>query len=145
MDFEEYFRVERVDSSPASGRLYIFYRQIQQALGHKDFPSLEPEKQDLLQRFRIQTLRLRYYSNVAKNFQTTHNERLQQAYKLVRRPLVDFSKLSRLDAMTEIEVFSQASISIQHPTVTIVRNLLYGLKSLSPTTIPSSWTTGHNQ
>ncbi len=84
--------------------------------------------------------RLLYFDNVVDQFQKEHADLLAKAYQQANLPIVNFVKLSRKQALSEIESFVKATHLFADLSIVRARLLLTeGLRNLSPKYIPSTW------
>ncbi len=141
-NYTAYFAGTRVDSPARPGPLDSFYRNLQQALGHKDWTEEQNPVGLNLRKLQQQTLRLRYFSSVVKNFQHIHQETITKGYADIGRRAPDFSTMSRQQCLQEIDAYIVATEGSALESTKELTGLLYdGLLHLVPEIILDHWTT----
>ncbi|MDC3958314.1 LysM peptidoglycan-binding domain-containing protein [Polyangium jinanense] len=128
-----------VVDDPQSGQLRDYYDALHALLAHPDVPA---DERAALSARRDHTVRLLYYRRtVAPRFAAHHAEVIRDGYRSLGLPAVDYSVLSRRDALAQIEAFSSRARAAGAPEAAVVlANLLErGLRDLDPAVIPDGW------
>lgn len=134
---EEYFRGDRQIADTQSGPLRDHYNNIQSLLQN---PELPREERARLQEERDRTIRMIYYSKtVAPNFAEAHRSALNEGYRAVGSEAPDFARLSRRDALREIDGLARRIGADSPEAARRAIELLRGLRDLDSRSIPSSW------
>lgn len=144
---------ELESENPQRGPLYEIYNSLQRLRGSAESKDAAADYDGMIAR----TLKLRFYQNVSDNFQKTFGPELEAAYKELGLPMPDFSKLSRREAVKEIEKFQAAFDEKQTSESSEVeggmipkpaamsaateraRLLLDGFKDMSPSFFGATW------
>ncbi len=149
-EYPAFFGGNKIPGSAHSGPLFVFYQTLQRALGHRELSSQPDAPQTQFTKLRDQTLRLRYFPNVAKNFQKQHAGIIQTGFQKIGLTVPNFGKLTRAQCLATINNFEakyRASTTAKTAITTdAALSRLYtvidkGLRNLAPHYIPTTWTT----
>ena len=139
-NYDSYFSGENSVTNTQNGPLRNHYNDTQRLLQHRDLPA---DQRNELEGHRDRTIRLIYYSkNVAPKFQAEHQDAIKQGYESLGLSAPDFSKLSRADAMRQVQRFEQRlNRSGQAPEAAqaLLPLLSGGLRDLNSSIIPATW------
>lgn len=125
-------------ADPQTGPVREFYNHTQRMLQHPDVPAAEKAT---LSAQRDQTIRMLFYPVVSQRFGDAYAAPIRQAYEQMGLTPPNFSRLSRADAITEIERF-QAAVRANPPSggaAARMAPILRDFKDLSPRVIPDTW------
>jgi hypothetical protein len=119
-----------------SGPVRDYYSNLNDLLDRSDLPANE---RPALEQKRDQAIRLLYYPDISKGFQSTQGATVAAGYTAAGRTAPDFSKLSRADANREINDFLTRTQGSADPAVLAARSRLTELRDLTPSAIPLNW------
>lgn len=125
--------------NPGTGFLYDYYNLLQSFTAHPDFASLSD--QPYYNRMRDETLRLRLYRNVLRNFQREHQNVINPGYRNIGLQPIDFSRLDRLTSLQAIDTFETEMRVTGNRSAEVLSlwRLLNGLRNLDGEIIPMRW------
>ncbi|MGV3524041.1 MAG: hypothetical protein ACO1RX_07450 [Candidatus Sericytochromatia bacterium] len=138
---ERYLSGEAESVSPGSGFLKEVYDQLQSVRGNSSDAESLKRHDALIDR----SLKLRYYRNVASNFQAVFGPELRRVAQELGQSAPDFDRLSRREALLASQHLQRA-ITARHTSETGVspaqeraRVLLAALDDLSPALMDETW------
>lgn len=138
--FEAYFSGEREATNPQQGELRQHYASLQRILGTG---GLTPGDEAHLTRRAAQSLRLLYYrQKIAPAFAEHNAGQIRTGYEALGLDAPDFGKLSRKEALAEINRFRSAlRVDRLKPAeaVALEALLVRGLRDLERELIPDRW------
>ena len=125
-------------ADPQTGPVREFYNHTQRMLQHPDVPAAEKAT---LTAQRDQTIRMLFYPVVSKRFGESYAVPLQNAFREVGMQPPDFTRLSRADALAQIQQFEAAYARNPDAGANARRMapILADFKNLSPRVIPDTW------
>ena len=126
---------------PQQGPLRDFYSQLCTLLRHPELPG---EERPLLEAQRDRALRLLYFqTNVAGHFAREHAQALKEGYASLGLAAPDFARLTRREALWQVEAFAQAVEAragrVPEPARALLPLLVRGLRNLEPAFVPDAW------
>lgn len=123
---------------PAEGPVREIYQTLQVILHRRDLAMAErPE----LESMKEKALRLLFYRKVVRHFSEVHGATVRAGLEAVGVAPVEFTKLSRKDALSTIASF-EAKLSLADPAPAAAARLaplLRGLADLSPSVLLDTW------
>jgi hypothetical protein len=125
--------------NPQTGPLRQHYNNIQRLLGRTDLPA---DQRPQLEAERDFVIRLLFYHNVGKFFQTTYAQDIQAGFGELGLQAPDFSTLSRKEALVLIELFQTKlgeNPGASDATKALGERLNAALVELSPAAVPEAW------
>ncbi|MCB9653709.1 MAG: hypothetical protein H6729_06220 [Deltaproteobacteria bacterium] len=134
--FPDYFDGTKKVTDHARGPLREYYKAIQRVIEH---PSLPKSERDALRAKRDQTIRLIYFDVIAQSFAKERAGTIRDGYKAAKLTAPDFAKLSRKDAVAEIDRFLAKTAGSKDPAVLELRDQLEGMKALDAKRVPPTW------
>lgn len=135
----EFISGERAVENPQLGPLRDHYNAIQRLLARVDLPA---EQRPDLEKQRDHVIRLLFYQNVTKFFQTTYQADIQAGFGELGLPAPDFSKLSRKDGLAKIAEYDtklNATPTASSGAKALSTRLHAALVDLSPSAVPPAW------
>lgn len=137
--YDEFHQGDQVVTDTQRGPLRDYYRLVQELLGHPDLADADRPNWILM---RDQTIRLIFFvAPVSVRFQEAYEAELHAGYDALGLAHVDFSTLTRKEALEAVEAFEAAAALVTPtPEVTRALDLLRrGLIDLHPDLIPHEW------
>lgn len=139
-DYQRFLEGSSTVSNPQTGPLRDYYNDLQRLLQHPNLPSADRPG---LEARRDQAIRLLYYSqNVAPKFQAEHQAAIRDGYSAAGLTAPDFSRLSRADALAQVQAFDQklSELGTVPPAAARLQALLHsGVRDLDRSTVPDGW------
>jgi hypothetical protein len=138
--FDDYLQGRQEVWSPHHGPLRDYYNVLQTLLQHPDLPA---EERPALDARRDVTIRLIYFkATVERAFASRYADEIRAGYTAVDLPPPDFSKLSRANALAQINALAERVNREDCPpedAASLLPLLENGLEELSPSLIPDAW------
>lgn len=136
--YQRFFRGDDEVKDTQRGPLRDYYRTIQDLETHQD---TDESRRPGLQDQKDQTIRLIYYDkHVKKRFAQEHGAQIKAGYESLGLQAPDFSKLSRKEALEQIERFEdKLGSTIPGPAERLLPLLTNGLRDLRSSVVPNNW------
>ncbi len=137
-DFDRAFSGEEAITDPQGGSVRQYYNDLQRIIQH---PDTQPVERAMVEGQRDMTIRLLFYPVVSTKFAQTYALPIKSGFEALGLPVPDFSKLSRKDALAQIDAFKtafQAKDPVPEAAVSLM-STLSKFKDLSPDLIPETW------
>jgi len=139
--FRQYFDGQLEAEDPGRGFLYDYYNLLQQLSVHPEMDGQPDAVRSQWAQRRNQTLRLRLYRNVARNFQRERLSVVSAGYRVLGLAPPDFGTLSRRAALEQIRSFRaqmDRTASVPPEADRLWREL-EALRELDEARIPMAW------
>lgn len=102
---EDYFRDDKPVKDPQNGELRTVYTNVQLVLGNT--PNLSSEDKKELEKYRDRSLRLLFFNDISKKFNSTYSLQIESGYKALDMKPINFSGLSRSECRKELNNYRE--------------------------------------
>lgn len=138
--YQQYFFGKLTSKSSGRGFLYDYYNLLQQLVVHPEMDSFNPYQKRVWKHRKNQTLRLRLYKNVARNFHKKNKTKISRGYRALSLIQPNYGQLDRRSALYQIEMFRKKMNNANFsPDINKSWIVLEGLRVLDEKRIPMAW------
>jgi hypothetical protein len=134
--YDKAFTGEQKIDDPHQGFVRDYYTALNDLIDH---PDLKADERAQAQDRAARTIRLLYFKEVSKNWSSSNDAVLTDAYAAAGLKKPDFAKLDRKQSLSAIDDFMNKTAGSKDPKIIEAREQMKHLKELDPDHIPIAW------